>query len=195
MEKTIKDRLIDVFDDLGEANQKKFKNKLCDRQKEPRVRRSATEKAADSIDLADLMVTTFTSKDAVSVSLEILEAIGCREQAAELREVTGHSSSDSVQDMPAQPSPPSNDKHFIDRNRTALIQRVNNIDAILDELYEKEIIRQEEYNAIRAEKTPQSKMRALFDGPINSAGTGGKDTLYKVLMKLQSYLMKELGAK
>ncbi|XP_051575829.1 caspase a-like [Myxocyprinus asiaticus] len=88
MEKTIKDRLIDVFDDLGEANQKKFKNKLCDRQKEPRVRRSATEKAADSIDLADLMVTTFTSKDAVSVSLEILEAIGCREQAAELREVT-----------------------------------------------------------------------------------------------------------
>ncbi|XP_051575870.1 apoptosis-associated speck-like protein containing a CARD isoform X3 [Myxocyprinus asiaticus] len=177
MEKTIKDRLIDVFDDLGEANQKKFKNKLCDRQKEPRVRRSATEKAADSIDLADLMVTTFTSKDAVSVSLEILEAIGCREQAAELREVTGHN------------------KHFIDRNRTALIQRVNNIDAILDELYEKEIIRQEEYNAIRAEKTPQSKMRALFDGPINSAGTGGKDTLYKVLMKLQSYLMKELGAK
>ncbi|XP_051577924.1 apoptosis-associated speck-like protein containing a CARD isoform X2 [Myxocyprinus asiaticus] len=195
MEKTIKDHLIDIFDDLGQDNQKKFKNKLCDRSKEPRVRRGKIEKAKDSLDLADLMVITFTSKDVVSVSLEILEAIGCNEQAKELREVTGHNTCGSVHDPTARPRPPSNDKHFIDSNRKELIQRVNNIDAILDELYEKEIIEKEEYNLIRAEKTPQSKMRALFDGPINSAGTAGKDALYEVLMKLQFHLMKDLGAK
>ncbi|XP_052000741.1 apoptosis-associated speck-like protein containing a CARD isoform X2 [Xyrauchen texanus] len=195
MEKTIKDHLIDTFDDLGQDNQKKFKSKLCDRKKEPRVRRGAIEKAKDSLDLADLMVITFTSKEAIPVSLEILEAIGCNEQAKELKEVSGHNTSGSVHDPTAGPSPPSNDKHFIDRNRKELIQRVNNIDAILDELFEKEIIRKEEYDEIRAEKTPQSKMRALFDGPINSAGTAGKDALYKVLMKLQFHLMKDLGAK
>ncbi len=91
MAKTTKDHLQDIFDDLGEGGQRKFKSKLCDRKTVPRVRRAQTEKVKDSLDLADLMVNTFTSAGAVPVTIELLEAIGCNEQAAELKDIAGHS--------------------------------------------------------------------------------------------------------
>ncbi len=89
MAKSIKDHLQDIFDDLGKDEQRKFKSKLCDRKTEPRVRRAAIEKVEDSIDLAELMVNTFTAAGAVPVTIEILQAIGCNEQATELKENTG----------------------------------------------------------------------------------------------------------
>ncbi|XP_056619531.1 caspase a-like [Triplophysa dalaica] len=89
MDKTIKDQLIDTFDDLVSDQKKfKFKRKLCDRNQEPRVRRATIEKIKDSLDLADLMITHFTSNGAVAVTLEILGAIACNAQAKELREKT-----------------------------------------------------------------------------------------------------------
>ncbi|KAI7807172.1 caspase a [Triplophysa rosa] len=91
MEKTTKDHLIDTFDDLGKDDHKKFKLKLCDRKQEPRIRRAKIEKTEDSLDLADLMITHFTSNGAVAVTLEILEAIACNEHAEELREKTKRS--------------------------------------------------------------------------------------------------------
>ncbi|RXN32307.1 caspase-1-like protein [Labeo rohita] len=103
MAKTTKDHLQDVFDDLGEAGQKKFKGKLCDRKVEPRVRRAAIEKAKDSIDLADLMVNTFTTSGSVPVTVEILEAIGFNEQATDLKKNTGQGL--SVAPSPVAPSP------------------------------------------------------------------------------------------
>lgn len=89
MAKSIKDHLQDIFDDLGKDNQKRFKSKLCDRKTEPRVRRATVEKVQDSLDLADLMVNTFTTDGSVPVTIEILQAIGCNEQAVELKENTG----------------------------------------------------------------------------------------------------------
>lgn len=91
MAKTIKDHLQDIFDDLGKDEQRKFKSKLCDRKTEPRVRRAAIDKVKDSIDLADLMVNTFTTTGAVPLTIELLQAIGCNEQATELKEIAGHS--------------------------------------------------------------------------------------------------------
>ncbi len=96
MVNTTKDHLQDIFDDLGEGGQRKFKSKLCDRKTEPRVRRAQTEKVQDAIDLAELMVNTFTSAGAVPVTIEVLEATGFNEQAAELKEKTGHSKSNIV---------------------------------------------------------------------------------------------------
>lgn len=89
MAKSIKDHLQDIFDDLGAGDQRKFKSKLCDRKTEPRIRRAAVEKVEDSIDLAGLMVTTFRESGAVPVTIEILQAIGCNEQAEELITITG----------------------------------------------------------------------------------------------------------
>ncbi|XP_016338218.1 apoptosis-associated speck-like protein containing a CARD isoform X2 [Sinocyclocheilus anshuiensis] len=187
MAKTIKDHLQDTFDDLGEENQKKFKSKLCDRKTEPRVRRAAIEKANDSIDLADLMVNTFTTTGAVPVTIEILQAICCNQQAMEFKENTGQS---PLVPLPG-PGAPSNE-HFIDRNRTKLIRRVHNVDAILDELLDKKVITEEVYSNIRAEKTPQIKMRELLMGPIKSAGTKGKDALYKALKDTDVCLIEDL---
>ncbi len=42
------------------------------------------------------MVNTFTSAGAVPVTIEVLEATGFNEQAAELKEKTGHSKSNIV---------------------------------------------------------------------------------------------------
>ncbi|KAK2902702.1 hypothetical protein QQF64_010462 [Cirrhinus molitorella] len=188
MEKTVKDHLQDTFDDLGESGQKKFKNKLCDRKAEPRVRRAAIEKAKDSIDLADLMVNTFTTTGAVAVTIEILKATDCHEQAEEL-------SKNTEQSAPIVPSPgPSapSKEHFIDRNRAELIKRVHNVDGILDELLQMQIITDEDYNAIRAERIPQNKMRELLTGPIKSAGNKGKDALYKALQTTERCLVEDL---
>uniref|UniRef100_A0A672KQC2 Apoptosis-associated speck-like protein containing a CARD n=1 Tax=Sinocyclocheilus grahami TaxID=75366 RepID=A0A672KQC2_SINGR len=195
MAKTIKDHLQDTFDDLGEENQKKFKSKLCDRKTEPRVRRAAIEKANDSIDLADLMVNTFTSTGAVPVTIEILQAICCNQQATEFKENTGQ-----CPGAPSNVSPQSDHmlvsisfiEHFIDRNRTKLIRRVHNVDAILDELLDKKVITEEVYSNIRAEKTPQIKMRELLMGPIKSAGTKGKDALYNALKDTDVCLLEDL---
>ncbi|XP_067266118.1 caspase a [Chanodichthys erythropterus] len=89
MVKTIKDHLENTFEDLGEGNLRKFKLKLRDRKEEPRVRQATIEKVKDAIDLADLMVNTFTEPGAVPVTLEILEVIGCNQPASELRENIG----------------------------------------------------------------------------------------------------------
>uniref|UniRef100_A0A673FMJ1 Apoptosis-associated speck-like protein containing a CARD n=1 Tax=Sinocyclocheilus rhinocerous TaxID=307959 RepID=A0A673FMJ1_9TELE len=188
MAKTIKDHLQDTFDDLGEENQKRFKSKLCDRKTEPRVRRAAIEKAKDSIDLADLMVNTFTSTGAVPVTIEILQAICCNQQATEFKENTGQSAPLVPLPGPGAPSI----EHFIDRNRTKLRRRVYNVDAILDELLDKKVITEEVYSNIRAEKTPQIKMRELLMGPIKSAGTKGKDALYKALKDTDVCLIEDL---
>uniref|UniRef100_A0A8C0XZB3 PYD and CARD domain containing n=1 Tax=Cyprinus carpio carpio TaxID=630221 RepID=A0A8C0XZB3_CYPCA len=169
MAKTIKEHLQDIFDDLGEGNQKRFKSKLCDRKTEPRVRRAAIEKVRDSLDLADLMVNTFTTAGSVPVTIEILQAIGCNEQAVELKENTGQC------------------------KRTIILStwkdRVYNVDAILDQLL---VITEEVYSNIRAEKTPQIKMRELLMGPMKSAGTKGKDALYKALKDTESCLIEDL---
>lgn len=90
MAKSTKEHLEDTFNDLGTEELKRFKNKLCDRKKGAGIRKAQIEKVADAIDLADLMVRTFTSTGAVPAAIEILEAIGCNEQAAELKENAGH---------------------------------------------------------------------------------------------------------
>ncbi|KAI7807171.1 apoptosis-associated speck-like protein containing a CARD [Triplophysa rosa] len=195
MVKTLKDHLIDTFDDLTQDSVKKFTRKLCDRSQEPRVRRGAVEKIKDSLDLADVMVDTFTSKEAVTVTIEILQAIGCNQQAEDLNKATGQAGArGSAEVSPGSSSAPSKGKHFVDKHRSQLINRVTNIDAILDELLQNEIISHNEYNVIRSKNTSSEKMRDLFAGPMLSAGNEGKDALYEALMMLQRPLMKDLGA-
>ncbi|KAA0702812.1 Periplakin 190 kDa paraneoplastic pemphigus antigen 195 kDa cornified envelope precursor protein [Triplophysa tibetana] len=84
-------------------------------------------------------------------------------------------------------------EQFIDKHRLKLINRVTNVDAILDELLQNKIISAQEYDDIRSKSTSSEKMRDLFTGPIKSGGTLGKDALYETLMNLQPLLMKDLG--
>lgn len=86
---------------------------------------------------------------------------------------------------------PSGQKHFVDEHRVELIQRVSNIEPILDELKGK-IIQQEAYDEIRAQQTPQEKMRALYNGPLK-AGDAAKEAFYQSLKKHEKMLIEDLS--
>ncbi|KAF1388298.1 hypothetical protein PFLUV_G00088730 [Perca fluviatilis] len=85
-------------------------------------------------------------------------------------------------------------KHFVDKHRIKLIERVSNIAIILDELLYKDVIQQETYNKIRVLPTSQEKMRELYSGPLNAAGDC-KDIFYKIIEEKERYLVDELKKK
>uniref|UniRef100_A0A4W5MZH4 PYD and CARD domain containing n=1 Tax=Hucho hucho TaxID=62062 RepID=A0A4W5MZH4_9TELE len=195
MSKTVGDILIGVLDDLGEAELKKFRRKLCDRKQEPKVRRGIVEKA-DPVDLVDILTHTFTEDGAVDVAIEVLGAINCEGVAEELTEFKKSQgscvTSGDAMENPTGPKNSIKDKHFVDHHRTALIDRVSQLEPILDRLLEKEILTQNAYSEVRAIKTNQKRMRELFDGPLKACGTKGKDIFLDILMKLEPFLISDL---
>ncbi|XP_038849035.1 apoptosis-associated speck-like protein containing a CARD [Salvelinus namaycush] len=84
------------------------------------------------------------------------------------------------------------DKHFVDHHRTALIDRVSQVEPLLDRLLDKGIITQNAYSEVRANRTNQKKMRELFDGPLKACGPKGKDIFLDILMDLEPFLISHL---
>ncbi|XP_072563042.1 uncharacterized protein [Paramormyrops kingsleyae] len=85
-----------------------------------------------------------------------------------------------------------NGKHFVDRNMTALINRVTLVPPILDQLYESGFIQHEMYMDICDEKTSFKQMRMLMQKVIIPGNNRAKDELCGILEKEQKYLMEEL---
>ncbi|KAJ8287589.1 hypothetical protein COCON_G00002480 [Conger conger] len=83
-------------------------------------------------------------------------------------------------------------QHFIDRHRTALIQRVCDVTAILDRLLECGVVTQSGYDEIQAGNTKQDKMRKLLSGPIHSGGEIAKDALLEILQAQEPFLVEDL---
>ncbi|XP_078108433.1 uncharacterized protein LOC144519287 isoform X2 [Sander vitreus] len=86
----------------------------------------------------------------------------------------------------------ADEKHFVDKHRIKLIEKVSNIPAILDELLSENVIQEDSYDKIRALPTSQGKMRELFSGPLEASGVQGKEMFYKILNKHESYLINDL---
>uniref|UniRef100_A0A8C7S9K7 PYD and CARD domain containing n=2 Tax=Oncorhynchus mykiss TaxID=8022 RepID=A0A8C7S9K7_ONCMY len=186
--KTVGDILIGVFEDLGEPELKKFRRKLCDRKQEPKVHKSIVEKAGP-VDLVELLTRTFTEYGAVNVDIEVLGAINFQAY------FTAHRS--CVTSGAAMAGAPGKknmikDKHFVDHHRTALIDRVSQVEPLLDRLLERGIITQNAYSEVRANRTNQKKMRELFDGPLKACGAKGKDIFLDILMDLEAFLINDL---
>ncbi|KAF7655965.1 hypothetical protein LDENG_00048050 [Lucifuga dentata] len=78
--KTIGQALVDMLDDLSQPQFEKFCSQLQDRQKEPRVRRNSVE-GKSRLEIADLMISTFTQSKASKVALQILRQISCNQAA------------------------------------------------------------------------------------------------------------------
>ncbi|XP_027139581.1 lysozyme g [Larimichthys crocea] len=74
--KTPKDALTNMLEDLSDRDLEKFRYKLLDRREKPRIRTRALEGKND-LEIAAVMVSTFTEKGAIKVALEVLENIGC----------------------------------------------------------------------------------------------------------------------
>ncbi|XP_046907814.1 apoptosis-associated speck-like protein containing a CARD isoform X2 [Hypomesus transpacificus] len=169
--KTVKKILNDVLGDLQSKNFKKFKNYLSDRDQEPRIPVSVIENA-DEMDIVDALVRTYTEKKAISVAIEVLRDINCLDLAEKLENYM-------------------KGRHLVDVHRAALIQRVTSVGVILDDLLGQEVLSDEKYNEVTAEKTRQDKMRKLYD-VISAASSEGKDVFYKSLEKHEKFLMKDL---
>ncbi|XP_026172712.1 apoptosis-associated speck-like protein containing a CARD isoform X2 [Mastacembelus armatus] len=182
--RSIKAALADVLDDLTGENFKKFCHHLMDlRGPGPRVRRKAVE-GKSCLEVADVMVSTFTEAKVVGVAEEILRDIGCNLEADDLVNETGGPS----------PKPGGDSKHFVDRHRIELTNRVSNIGPILDELLDKDVIQQETYDQIRALPTSQDKIRELYCGPLKASEVC-KDAFYKSLQDKEKYLIDDLKDK
>ncbi|MBN3297184.1 ASC protein, partial [Amia calva] len=210
MSKTTKDWIIDTLENLVDVDLKKFKSKLCDRPDEPKIRKGAIQNA-DYVDLADKLVSTYTENGAVNVTIEVLESIGLKQEAADLRNGTktssggvgapkpasgpgfmkdGEDSSNGTSSSTALCS--NSGEHVVDKHRAALIQRVSQVEPILDALLASKILNHEMYSKILAESTSQSKMRLLLSGPMVSCGIRGKDELWRILKKQEPYMTVDL---
>ncbi|XP_034009270.1 uncharacterized protein LOC117500508 [Trematomus bernacchii] len=82
---------------------------------------------------------------------------------------------------------------FVDKHRLALVQRVKNIEPILDGLLSYKVINREHYEEILSLHGPQEKMRTLLRGPLRVCGPGGKEKFYKLLRKHESDLLDDLA--
>lgn len=81
--KSVRVALADMLEDLSKENFEKFCFGLLSRQVEPRVKRNRVEDKT-RLQIADVLVSTFTESGALSVALEILRQIGCSQEAETL---------------------------------------------------------------------------------------------------------------
>uniref|UniRef100_A0A667WTJ3 PYD and CARD domain containing n=1 Tax=Myripristis murdjan TaxID=586833 RepID=A0A667WTJ3_9TELE len=178
-------RIQGYKEDLPEKKLKKFCMVLLDRRGEPRVKTSAVE-GKDCITIAQVLVSTFTELGALQITLELLREIDCNEEAERLGELPHEPKRISVISISQSIF------HFVDKHRTALIQRVSTVPSLLDELLDSGVIKQEGYNTVMAQATSQAMMRELYKGPLNACGPSGKDIFYEILVELEPVLISDL---
>ncbi|XP_041843923.1 apoptosis-associated speck-like protein containing a CARD [Melanotaenia boesemani] len=172
--KSIRKCLDRILGSLSKENFDKFVHELVQRQQEPRVLRNKVEGERDW-EVAEVMIQIFTENTAVDVAMELLKEIDLTSEAEELAGAAG---------------PP--EKHFVDKHRTALIQKLSLLDPILDVLMDEGVINSEMYSEIRLEKqTKQEKVRRLLDY-LEGTGEEGKDVFLSALRDQQSFLVKSL---
>ncbi|XP_057632786.1 NACHT, LRR and PYD domains-containing protein 1a allele 5-like [Chionomys nivalis] len=83
--------------------------------------------------------------------------------------------------------------HFVDQHREQLVARVTSVDPLLDKLHGL-VLREEEYEAVRAEATTQDKMRKLFSLG-RSWNRACKDQVYRALKETHPHLIMDLFEK
>lgn len=77
---------MSALEDLSNENFDKFCHQLLDRREAPRVKRNKVE-SKSRLEIADVLVSHFTEEGALRVTVALLKAIGCRNEAEELGEV------------------------------------------------------------------------------------------------------------
>ncbi|KAL0970765.1 hypothetical protein UPYG_G00247090 [Umbra pygmaea] len=80
---------------------------------------------------------------------------------------------------------------FVDHNRNDLIQRVTKVIPITEELLQMGLIQKEDQSTITAPKTSQDQMGKLYQ-VLQEGGDKTKSAFYKILLKQEPNLLKEL---
>uniref|UniRef100_A0A803JT52 Uncharacterized protein n=1 Tax=Xenopus tropicalis TaxID=8364 RepID=A0A803JT52_XENTR len=97
------------------------------------------------------------------------------------------------EDLGSRSQEASGIKHFIDSNRSALIDRMSvpTINVVLDELLNEEILNDEQYSTVRSKNISQEMMRELYSY-ANSWSHQDKDMFFFLLSKHNNSLVKDL---
>ncbi|KAE8578044.1 hypothetical protein XENTR_v10023294 [Xenopus tropicalis] len=85
-------------------------------------------------------------------------------------------------------------QHFVDKHRAELIERIPNIDPVLDELLGDGTLTQEQYDTVRSKGTCQDRMRQLYDC-VRAWGDYQKDALFRAIEKHIQPLIRDLKNK
>ncbi|XP_043929320.1 NACHT, LRR and PYD domains-containing protein 1b allele 5-like isoform X2 [Protopterus annectens] len=93
-----------------------------------------------------------------------------------------------LKDMQIQPL---KEKHFMDKYKSEIIQRLTNPEPILDHLLSKLYITDEEYDRIRSRDEYQEKNRELYK-VCRSWSSKGKDEFYMILRKKNPHFVRSL---
>uniref|UniRef100_A0A8C3HH79 Apoptosis-associated speck-like protein containing a CARD n=1 Tax=Chrysemys picta bellii TaxID=8478 RepID=A0A8C3HH79_CHRPI len=174
MEGTGRRRLLQTLAGLGKDELQRWKEKLSKialKEGYQRIPQALLERA-DPAALAELLISYYGEEYGLQLALRA-QALCSAEQAA-----TDVSSAAAI--LFFSLSLPS-EEHFIDQHREQLIQRVRQVDGLLDKLYNT-VLDNEQYQSIRAERTDPEKMRKLFD-LLPSWNRACKDQLYQVTLE------------
>ncbi|XP_077455007.1 apoptosis-associated speck-like protein containing a CARD [Stigmatopora argus] len=160
--------ILDSLDNLSKENYARFCLALVDRKGEPKVPLSQVEDQPRS-EVKSVLVSYFTKAGAPAIVSELLKDIGCPEEADHLVSV----------------------QHFVDKHKLQLIQRVTNIDPILDGLLERHVLLQQGYQEISQTAEKQNKMRKIYQLALKSGDTA-KDVFMELLRQEEAYLVKDI---
>ncbi|XP_066433659.1 apoptosis-associated speck-like protein containing a CARD isoform X1 [Eleutherodactylus coqui] len=196
MGKTVRDVLVRTLENLGKKSFKRFKNKLNDwefKEGYSQIPYGKLEEA-DEEDVAKFIINYYKEPYGIEVTLGVLEAIDERQAAENLRTAL-KTVSGCVSHEPAkredQGAAAGDEKHFVDKHRTDLIQRVTLVAPILDDLLQDGLLPCEAYDTVRSINTNQEKMRALYDH-VKSWGNKDKDKFLQSLIRHNPPLIRDL---
>ncbi|XP_016073141.1 PREDICTED: apoptosis-associated speck-like protein containing a CARD isoform X3 [Miniopterus natalensis] len=170
-----RDAILDALEDLTADELKKFKMKLLSvtlREGYRRIPRG-TLLPMDAVDLTDKLVSSYLGPYATELTTHVLSEMGMQDTAARLQAKAARAA-----------------LHFVDRHRKDLIQRVTDVNGVLDVLHGN-VLSEEQYEAVRAEATNQDKMRRLFSfAPAWNLTC--KELLFQALKDTQPFLVSDL---
>ncbi|XP_012325379.1 apoptosis-associated speck-like protein containing a CARD isoform X1 [Aotus nancymaae] len=191
-----RDAILDALENLTADELKKFKLKLLSvplREGYGRIPRGALL-PMDAMDLTDKLVSFYLEAYGAELTATVLRDMGLQEMAGQLQGATQQGSGAAPAGIWAPPQPAAKPgQHFIDLHRAALIARVTEVEGLLDALYGK-VLTEEQYQAVRAERTNPTKMRKLFSF-VPAWNWNCKDLFLQALRETQSYLVEDLEQK
>ncbi|XP_077306232.1 uncharacterized protein LOC143925640 [Lithobates pipiens] len=179
MVRATRDALLKALDNLTETSFKRFCYKLSDLdikedfRKIPRIKLENKDRE----DVVDLILSHYMDSYGAELTVNVLESISEKQVAWDLKK-------DLENELKRK-------EHFVDEHCVELIQRIHQIEPILDGLMARGLLTDEQCDTIRGERTSQDKMRTLYS-LIRGWSNTDKDILYNLLNEHNPSLIRDL---
>uniref|UniRef100_A0A8C8SRT2 CARD domain-containing protein n=1 Tax=Pelusios castaneus TaxID=367368 RepID=A0A8C8SRT2_9SAUR len=191
IKKTRRDHLVDTLKNLTKIELKEFNSKLTDielKEDYTHIPRGELERA-ECVEIATLLISHYGKAYGVEVAISVLKMSMQSLQTAP--DWTLFFPSGLISTAKSIPwTRPPYEMHFVDRHREQLIQRVTLVEGVMDKLLG-DVLDNEEYQTIKAERTNPMKMRKLYEFTL-SWNKYCKDQLYEALKDKCKFLVKDL---